>query len=110
MLPSIPDDGVEPVLYEMVAFVIAQIPDAEAADWTRAGDMHFIRRMPDGSQVMFEWQFGKAEFRNYLERSNGAQRAAFITAAGTLLKNNTDTLDKLENLPAGVKAMGFIPR
>lgn len=102
------DENVLATRIEIVAFVVAQIEGAQAADWS-SSDMHFLRKYPDGSQVMFEWEFGKTEFENYRGRYNAAQRAAFIQQAGTMLNETTNTLEKLESLPAGVKAMGFVP-
>lgn len=104
------DDGVEPHLWEMVAFVVAQIGDAQAVSWSRSGDMHFLRQYPDGTQALIEWKFGKDEFKNYVQRLDHEARATFIADAGTNLNKASESVEKLDQLPEGMKLMGYLPK
>ena len=103
------DDGVEPVLWDMVEQIVSQLDNAEAVAWSREGVLHLQRNYPDGTQAIIEWQFGKAEFQAYLAEDS-IRRALFVTAGGQLLNTNTDTLEKLESLPQKVKLLGFLKR
>jgi hypothetical protein len=104
------DDGIEPHFWEMVAFITAQIDDAEAILWCRDGRVHFLKHYPDGTEAIIQWQFDPADFKNYLERSTQIQRALFIQTIGALVKNNTNTVEKLDSLPASLRLLGYLPK
>lgn len=103
------DDGIEPVLWEMVGQLVNQLENAEAIAWSREGAIHIRKTYPDGTQAIIEWEFGRAEFQTYLA-DTPIRRALFVQLGGQLLNTNTDTIEKLENLPARVKCLGFLKR
>lgn len=106
---NIIDDGIEFPLWEMVAFVIAQIEDTQAVGWTREGEMQFLRWYADGTQALIVWGFGKADFMDYVSATL-EQRAEFLQLAAQYLRSNTDTLEKLTTLPAGLRLLGYLPK
>lgn len=107
---NLPDDPTESLFWGMCDLITARIENVQLVLWTQDGFCQFLKTYPDGTQVILEWQFDKADFKTYVERSNAAQRSAFIAAAGTLIQNATDTHEKLDTLPAAVRRVGYLPK
>ena len=109
-MKNLPQDPTEALFWEMCAFITAQVEGAQLILWTQDGFCQFLKSYPDGTQAILEWQFDKADFKAYTERSNAAQRAAYISQIGTLIQSSTDTHEKLDTLPATVRRLGYLPK
>ena len=107
---NLPQDPTEALFWEMCAFITSQVDDARLILWTQDGFCQFLKTYPDGTQTIIEWQFDKADFKAYAERSNETQRAAYVTQIGALLQGATDTHEKLDALPLAVRRVGYLPK
>jgi len=104
------DDGIEPVFWDMVEAIAAQIENAIPILWTRDGVIHFLKQYDNGSQTIIEWKFDKADFKDYLERQSRNQRETYVQQIGTMLNDATATKEALNTPPANVRRVGDIPK
>lgn len=108
--PNMPSDPKKAALWRFVAALMNHIDNAEPVAWGDDGTVLLLRHYADGSQALVQWTFDQAQLKTYIERADESQRAAIVQTIGQSLKGNTDTKEKLEALPDGVRFLGYLTK
>jgi hypothetical protein len=107
--PNMPQENGNPFLWEMVALLVAQLPDTQAALWSTFGAIQLLRQYPDGMQALIEWKFGPEVFERYVTHYTDDQRLTFIAAGVALIAAETRELMQLQSLQPPLRLIGYLP-